>query len=69
MSSTHNTSAPIQTGGRARAPLSSIRLMWGSIEIDGDRVIRTGMYGRREVWRLISGRGEKAVYEKVNEGE
>lgn len=69
MSSTHDTSAPIQTGGRARAPLSSIRLMWGSVEIDGDRVIRTGMYGHKEVWTRVHGRGESAVYEKANEGE
>ncbi len=56
------------TPGRARATLSDIQRMWGRTEVEGDRAIRTGMYGLKEVWRLVSGKGLSAVYERVTEG-
>lgn len=48
---------------KAQAKLSEIRIMKSlALEVDGDRVLRTSLLGSREVWKLLTGRGESAVY-------
>jgi hypothetical protein len=55
--------APARTAGRARASLSQLRLMWSeALEVRDRQVVRVAL-GWRQVWSLVHGRGESAVYE------
>ncbi len=56
--------APRASPGRDRATLRQIKLMCGEISVEGDKVIRIGMWHQREVWRRVSGHGPKAIYER-----
>lgn len=66
---TEKLSAPYGTPGKARATLNQLRLMLGGshLEVSDDGLIRTGMYGQRERWTLISGKGASSIYERQGE--
>lgn len=68
MSSTHDTSASIQTGGRARRTLGDLRRCWGKLRVtEGTeaepRIIERRSMGDCEVWKHLHGKGSGAVFE------
>lgn len=54
--------------GKAQASLAQLRQMRSvKLEVDGNRVVRWSLLASREVWKRVSGTGEKAVYQLEQE--
>lgn len=48
---------------KLRKTASQIRLMQGDLVEEGNRILRTGLFGNRERWLKVSGSGPSAQYE------
>jgi hypothetical protein len=63
--------APRGTLGRGRATLNQLRLRWGKLRLTEGTPIDpivfelTNIDGRTEVWKHVSGRGGKAIFERT----